>query len=60
MWASPRPMITAEWQCTRCGATNRKLIPARQTETRDHCVHCGLRHVVRRDARPVRWQAEAA
>jgi DNA-directed RNA polymerase subunit RPC12/RpoP len=53
-------VVTAEWQCTRCGATNRKLLPEGSVETRDRCVHCGRRHIVRPGDRPVRWHAEAA
>jgi len=52
--------MTAEWICTRCGVTNRKLVPADERETEDRCVHCGLRHHVRQGDRPVRWRAEAA
>ena len=48
---------TAEWNCTRCGTTNRKLVPARTTQTTDRCAHCGARHTIEPDARPVRWQA---
>lgn len=54
------PAITAEWICTRCGVTNRKLVAAVDRETSDRCVHCGLKHKVTRDPRPVRWSAEAA
>ena len=28
------PAVTAEWNCTRCGTTNRKLVPADTTERR--------------------------
>ena len=48
---------TAEWICTRCGATNRKLVAVRTSETRDRCVTCHTRHVVEPDIRPVRWKA---
>jgi len=48
---------TAEWNCTRCGATNRKLVALRTREARDRCVTCHARHVVEPDARPVRWKA---
>ena len=51
------PATTAEWICTRCGATNRKLVAARTTETNDRCVTCHARHVVEPDTRPVRWKA---
>jgi hypothetical protein len=49
--------VTAEWNCTRCGASNRKLVPEDATETVDECVHCHTAHVVRRGPRPVRWDA---
>lgn len=48
---------TAEWICTRCGATNRKLVSLRVTSTNDRCVTCHAAHVVEPDARPVRWKA---
>lgn len=48
---------TAEWICIRCGATNRKLVAVRTSETRDRCVTCHTRHVVEPDIRPVRWKA---
>jgi hypothetical protein len=51
------PAVTAEWICTRCGATNRKLVPSRVTETEDRCVTCHAGHVVALDTRPVRWKA---
>ena len=54
------PATTAEWNCTRCGVTNRKLVAVGDREVTDRCVHCGLKHHVRRDERPVRWRAEAA
>ncbi len=54
-----RPALTAEWQCTRCAVTNRKLVLATTREIMDTCMHCGLRHIVRPDSRPVRWRAEA-
>lgn len=60
MWDTSRPAVTAEWLCTRCGVTNRKLVEPGTTEARDRCVHCHLKHVVRPDTRPVRWRAEAA
>ncbi len=60
MWDHARPMVTAEWLCTRCGVTNRKLVPAGTREVRDRCLHCDRRHVVRPEERPVRWHAEAA
>ena len=52
--------VTAEWLCTRCGVTNRRLVAAATREVDDRCVHCGLKHHVTRDERPVRWRAQAA
>ena len=49
--------VTAEWNCTRCGATNRKLLSADSTSTVDRCVHCKAKHVVERGPRNVRWEA---
>jgi len=60
MWQPPRPMVTAEWQCTRCGATNRKLVPAGAATATDQCVTCHLEHQLRPSERPVRWLASAA
>jgi hypothetical protein len=54
------PATTAEWICLRCGATNRKLVDARTTQTNDRCVTCHARHVVEPDTRPVRWKARLA
>jgi hypothetical protein len=48
---------TAEWICTRCGATNRKLVPLRTTEAEDRCVTCHAPHIVEVGERPVRWTA---
>jgi DNA-directed RNA polymerase subunit RPC12/RpoP len=53
-------MKTAEWQCTACGATNRKLVPDDVTETQDRCVTCRARHVIEEDPRPVRWRSRRA
>ena len=60
IWDTSKPAVTAEWQCSRCGVTNRKLVPPGTRETDDKCVHCGSRHIVRPGLTPVRWQAEAA
>jgi hypothetical protein len=49
--------VTAEWVCDRCGATNRKLVPAGVTEAADRCVSCHALHLIRPDDRPVRWNA---
>ncbi len=48
---------TAEWLCTRCGATNRKLVPSRTTLAGDRCVTCHTAHLIEADSRPVRWTA---
>ncbi len=58
--AAPARPVTAEWICTRCASTNRKLVPPGQLEVTDRCVSCHTRHVVSRDPRPVRWTARAA
>jgi hypothetical protein len=52
--------VTAEWQCTRCGSTNRKLVDGGTRETIDQCVSCHQKHVVTPGTRPVRWMARAA
>ena len=49
--------ITAEWICTRCGSTNRRLVPAAAQRAEDLCVQCHTKHEIQRDARPVRWLA---
>jgi DNA-directed RNA polymerase subunit RPC12/RpoP len=51
------PAVTAEWNCARCGASNRKLVSADTTETIDRCNHCKAIHVVRPGPRPIRWDA---
>jgi len=51
---------TAEWNCTRCGVTNRQLVPATATEVKDRCLACRTDHVLRPGARPVRWEARMA
>jgi hypothetical protein len=51
------PATTAEWICTRCGATNRKLVPLGTTQIADRCVTCHAEHLVEPDVRPVRWKA---
>jgi hypothetical protein len=51
---------TAEWVCTRCGSTNRKLVPNTESESRDRCVSCKAAHEVRVTSRPVRWEARLA
>jgi transcription elongation factor Elf1 len=51
------PATTAEWNCTRCGSTNRVLVATGTTTVRDRCLHCGARHQVTPAVRPVRWEA---
>jgi hypothetical protein len=51
------PATTAEWICTRCGSTNRRLVSAATQRTIDRCVHCHTPHVIEPGARPVRWEA---
>jgi hypothetical protein len=48
---------TAEWICTQCGSTNRRLVPATTAETHDRCVSCHAPHRVEPGKRPVRWEA---
>ena len=48
---------TAEWLCTRCGATNRRLVPADATRGQDRCVTCHAHHELTEGERPVRWDA---
>lgn len=57
-----QPAITAEWNCTRCGGTNRKLVAAGTTETTDRCINCGPKtlHTITIGDRPVRWDAKMA
>jgi len=54
------PMATAEWICTRCGSTNRKLVPQRVARAEDVCLTCHTKHEIEADARPVRWRARPA
>ena len=51
--------ITAEWICTRCGSTNRRLVPAGTTRAVDVCLRCHTPHEIEADARPVRWNARS-
>lgn len=51
------PATTAEWICTRCGSTNRRLVASTTLRTIDRCVHCHAAHVVEPGDRPVRWEA---
>jgi hypothetical protein len=50
-------MKTAEWQCTACNATNRRLVPDDATTATDRCVTCHTRHIIEIENRPVRWSA---
>ncbi len=49
--------ITAEWNCTSCATTNRKLVSSDTAEFQDRCVHCKTRHLVTVGDRPTRWEA---
>jgi len=51
--------MTAEWICTRCGSTNRKLVSDGATSAEDRCVTCRAPHRLEADPRPVRWRARA-
>ena len=51
---------TAEWICTRCGSTNRKLVPDGAQRATDECLTCHAKHDLEPDARPVRWRAVPA
>lgn len=48
-------LVTAEWICTRCGSTNRRLVAAGATRAEDVCMHCHMKHEIVAAARPVRW-----
>jgi hypothetical protein len=50
---------TAEWICTRCGSTNRRLVPEGATSAEDSCLQCHTLHIIEANARPVRWTAHA-
>jgi hypothetical protein len=51
--------MTAEWICTRCGSTNRRLVPPGATLAEDVCLQCHTRHEIEVGARPVRWIARS-
>ena len=51
---------TAEWICTKCGSTNRRLVPFLSVLAEDRCVSCHTKHSIAADSRPVRWTARAA
>ena len=42
---------TAEWICTRCGSTNRKLVADGATHAEDECVTCHTKHEIEADPR---------
>lgn len=54
------PATTAEWICTRCGTTNRRLLAATTREAADKCFHCHVGHDITPGDRPVRWNAKAS
>jgi hypothetical protein len=60
IWDTSRPADTAEWQCTRCATTNRRLVGPGEAHAEDRCMHCKLAHTIARGATPVRWTAKAA
>jgi DNA-directed RNA polymerase subunit RPC12/RpoP len=49
---------TAEWICTRCGSTNRRLVDDAALRSTDACVTCHAKHDIEADVRPVRWRAK--
>ncbi|MDX2208137.1 MAG: hypothetical protein SFU57_10875 [Gemmatimonadales bacterium] len=59
IWDTARPADTAEWQCTQCSTTNRRLVTPGATTADDRCLHCRLRHTIDRGPTPVRWTARA-
>ncbi|MFI5234825.1 MAG: hypothetical protein ACHQXA_03870 [Gemmatimonadales bacterium] len=56
----PIAAVTAEWICTRCGSTNRRLVPTESAEAADRCITCHAKHLVSPGERPVRWEAKLA
>ena len=50
---------TAEWYCTQCATTNRKLVPSDTVEVRDRCVHCKKKHIIS-PAQRTSWKAAPA
>jgi DNA-directed RNA polymerase subunit RPC12/RpoP len=54
------PATTAEWICTRCGTTNRRLLASTVTDAVDKCFHCGVAHDITPGDRPVRWNSKPA
>lgn len=56
---TPTPAVaTAEWICTRCGATNRRLVAAGVSRAADECYTCHAAHDIEAGARPVRWTSK--
>ena len=51
---------SAEWICTRCGTTNRKLVPPGAQSAEDKCMSCHTKHTIEAAERPVRWSAKVA
>ena len=49
---------TAEWECTRCGSTNRKLVPSTRDEATDRCVTCHAKHRIEPGGVPGEAQAD--
>lgn len=49
--------MTAEWICTRCGSTNRRLVADGATAAVDACVTCHVKHELEPSPRPVYWRA---
>ena len=52
--------MTAEWLCTACGASNRRLVHEDDREVHDRCFTCKTAHVIEPSDRPVYWRARAA
>lgn len=50
-------MTTAEWICTRCGSTNRRLVADGAARAGDRCFSCRTPHEIAAMERPVRWSA---
>jgi len=54
------PATTAEWICTRCGTTNRRLLAVTTGTAKDRCNHCRIAHIIEPGERPVRWESRLA
>ena len=50
-------MKSAEWICTKCGTTNRKLIRPSMLTHSDRCITCKQQHTIVPGKRPIRWEA---